>query len=103
MSHVLIHHCTSSWALARAADTYGVAVVLTNQVVAANLDGGGSFMGPTMKAIGGNIMAHACTTRVHVKKGKGDSRVFKIVASPCLAEKDATFSIAVDGVTDAKE
>ena len=38
-------------------------IVVTNQVVAANLDGaGGMFAGPSVKAIGGNIMAHGTTT-----------------------------------------
>lgn len=85
------------------ADEFGVAVVITNQVVAANLDGGSMFAGPSVKPIGGNIMAHATTTRIHVKKGRGETRVAKIVGSPCLAEKDATFAISADGVIDAKE
>ena len=85
------------------ADEYGVAVVITNQVVAANLDGGSMFAGPTVKPIGGNIMAHATTTRIHVKKGRGDTRIARIVGSPCLAERDASFSITQDGVVDAKE
>jgi hypothetical protein len=41
---------------------FGVAVVITNQVTAV-VDGTASFMGPQSKAIGGNIMAHASTTR----------------------------------------
>jgi hypothetical protein len=34
------------------------------QVVAANLEGGAMFAGPNVKPIGGNIMAHATTTRL---------------------------------------
>lgn len=42
---------------------FGVAVVITNQVVS-QVDGGcGMFQGETKKPIGGNIMAHASTTR----------------------------------------
>ena len=48
------------------ADTYGVAVVLTNQV-SANPDG--SAYGDNKIAIGGNIMAHASTTRIKLRKG----------------------------------
>lgn len=77
--------------------------MVTNQVVAANLDGGSMFAGPSVKPIGGNIMAHATTTRIYVKKGRGDTRIAKIISSPCLPEKDATFSISVDGIVDAKE
>lgn len=41
---------------------FGVAVVITNQVVA-QVDGSAIFAGPQIKPIGGNIMAHASTTR----------------------------------------
>ncbi|GLC39242.1 DNA repair protein RAD51 A [Pleodorina starrii] len=92
-------------ALQGIADEYGVAVVVTNQVVAANLDGagGGMFAGPQVKPIGGNIMAHATTTRLSLRKGRGDNRVVKIIASPSLPEREAQFSIAAEGVTDAKD
>ncbi|KAK2989984.1 hypothetical protein RJ640_000260 [Escallonia rubra] len=43
-------------------DKFGVAVVITNQVVA-QVDGSALFAGPQIKPIGGNIMAHASTTR----------------------------------------
>ena len=49
--------------LLRLADEFGVAVVITNQVVAC-VDG--AMFGPTSKPIGGNIMAHASTTRYHL-------------------------------------
>lgn len=39
-----------------------MAVVITNQVVA-QVDGSAMFAGPQVKPIGGNIMAHASTTR----------------------------------------
>lgn len=90
-------------ALQRLADEFGCAVLVTNQVVQANLDGGSMFAGPTVKPIGGNIMAHATTTRIHVKKGRGETRIAKIIASPCLPEADATFGIGNSGVGDAKE
>jgi DNA repair protein RAD51 len=89
--------------LQRLADEFGCAVVVTNQVVAANLDGGAMFAGPSVKPIGGNIMAHASTTRLWLKKGRGDTRMAKIVASPSLPERDATFAIGADGITDAKD
>lgn len=41
-----------------------MAVVITNQVVA-QVDGGAMFMADAKKPIGGNIMAHASTTRYH--------------------------------------
>ena len=41
---------------------FGVAVVITNQVVA-QVDGASMFTADPKKPIGGNIMAHASTTR----------------------------------------
>jgi DNA repair protein RAD51 len=73
------------------------------QVVASGLDGGAMFAGPQMKPIGGNIMAHASTTRLWLKKGRGENRVVKIVSSPSLPEREATFGIAAEGVCDAKD
>ncbi|RAL43671.1 hypothetical protein DM860_017527 [Cuscuta australis] len=48
--------------LQKLADEFGVAVVITNQVVS-QVDGSAMFAGPQIKPIGGNIMAHASTTR----------------------------------------
>merc|ERR1712000_543793 len=85
--------------LLRACDEYGVAVVITNQVVA-QVDGGSMFADPR-KPIGGNIMAHASTTRLYMKKGRGESRICKIYDSPCLPSSEATFAITASGITDA--
>lgn len=50
--------------LQRLADEYGVAVVVTNQVVSTPSEGGGGGgMAVPAKPIGGNIVAHASTTR----------------------------------------
>lgn len=90
--------------LQRLADEYGCAVVVTNQVVQANLDGGaGMFAGPQTKPIGGNIMAHATTCRVALRKGRGETRMAKIIASPSLPEAEACFAISNEGITDAKD
>ena len=89
--------------LQRLADEFGVAVVVTNQVVAANLDGASMFAGPSVKPIGGNIMPHATPTRLWFKKGRGENRVVKIISSPCLPERDAQFSITENGVGDAND
>ena len=86
--------------LLRLADEFGIAVVITNQVVA-NVDST-AFSEPR-KPIGGNIIAHASTTRLYMKKGKGDNRICKIYDSPCLPESEATFSINDNGIQDAKE
>ncbi len=86
--------------LQRLADEFGVAVVITNQVVA-QVDGNAGMFNPDpKKPIGGNIIAHASTTRLSLRKGKGDQRVCKIYDSPCLPESDAIFAILADGIGD---
>lgn len=88
--------------LQRIADEFGVAVVITNQVVA-QVDGAAMFQADPKKPIGGNIMAHASTTRLSFRKGRGDSRVVKIYDSPSLPESECTFAISAEGIIDAKE
>jgi DNA repair protein RAD51 len=84
------------------ADEFGIAVVVTNQVVAV-VDGSAMFSADPKKPIGGNIMAHACTTRLKFRKGKGTNRICSVYDSPRLPEKDASFSICPDGIADAKD
>ena len=88
--------------LLRLADEFGVGVVLTNQVVA-QVDGAAMFAADPKKPIGGNIMAHASTTRLYFRKGRGEQRICKIYDSPCLPESEAIFAINADGIGDAKE
>lgn len=89
--------------LLRIADEHGVAVVITNQVVA-QVDGAASmFGGDQKKPIGGHILAHSSTTRLYLRKGRGETRICKIYDSPCLPENEATFAIYADGVSDVKE
>lgn len=82
---------------------FGIAVVITNQVVA-QVDGSAMF-NPEMqkKPIGGNIMAHASTTRLFLRKGRAETRICKIYDSPNLPEAECTFAINQDGIGDVKE
>lgn len=88
-------------ALLRIADEFGVAILITNQVVA-QVDGGAMFMSNPKKPIGGNIIAHASTTRLSLRKGRGNTRICKIYDSPCLPEAEAMFAITEDGIGDAE-
>jgi DNA repair protein RAD51 len=88
--------------LQRIADEFGVAVVITNQVVA-QVDGSAMFAGDSKKPIGGHIMAHASTTRLSLRKGRNESRVCKIYDSPCLAEGEAVYCITNGGIDDYKD
>lgn len=89
--------------LLRLTDEFGVAVLITNQVVASVDASGPMYQADPKKPIGGNIIAHASTTRLYLRKGRGDSRICKIYDSPCLPESEATFSINTDGIGDEKE
>eukprot|EP00605_Chrysophyceae_sp_TOSAG23-4_P000547 GSChrysophyteH1.ASY1.ANO1.616.1 assembled CDS len=50
--------------------------------------------------VGGHVLAHASTTRVFLKKGKGEQRIAKIYDSPLMPEAEATFQITPGGVAD---
>lgn len=74
------------------------------------------------KPVGGNILAHASTTRyvsriwclvsdlilsfvsrVQLRKGRGTNRQAKIYDSPCLPESESTFAILNSGIGDPEE
>jgi meiotic recombination protein DMC1 len=88
--------------LIKLAEEYNVVVYITNQVVA---DPGGAsiFVADPKKPVGGHILAHASTTRLSMRKGRGDQRICKIYDSPSLPETECVFSISEQGVVDAKE
>lgn len=98
-----MHLCRFLRCLQRIADTYGVAVVVSNQVVA-KVDNGPSLFNSNEKLpIGGNIMAHASQTRLYLRKGKGESRICKIYDSPSLPEGEAVFAIGEGGIGDYED
>jgi DNA repair protein RAD51 len=61
-----------------------------------------SFVADPKKPIGGNIIGHASTTRLSLRKGRGNERICKIYDSPCLPESEATFALAEGGVCDGE-
>ena len=87
--------------LTRMSAEFGIAVVMTNQVVA-NPDGM-SFAKDSTKPIGGNIIAHASTTRLRMRKGRGENRICTVFDSPTLPEADAQFAVSATGIQDAVE
>ena len=84
------------------AEQFNIAVYLTNQVMA-DPGGGASFVPDPKKPVGGHILAHASTTRLYMRKGRGEQRVCKIFDSPCLPEGEATFQIGIGGIEDPTE
>lgn len=85
--------------LLRLAEVYDIAVVATNQV----LSKPDVLYGETIFPIGGNIVAHSCTTRVFLRKGKGDKRIARVIDSPHIPEIETVFMITGDGIQDPEE
>ncbi len=82
-------------------EQFNVAVFITNQVMS---DPGNTMaFGDNKKPIGGNIMAHSSTTRLSLRKGKGDNRVCKIFDSPLLREDECIFTLSEGGVIDGND
>ncbi|XP_065838426.1 meiotic recombination protein DMC1/LIM15 homolog [Oscarella lobularis] len=88
--------------LQKISEEYNVGVFITNQMTA---DPGAamSFQADPKKPIGGHILAHASTTRISLRKGRGEVRIAKIYDSPDMPENEATFAITNGGIADAKE
>jgi DNA repair protein RadA len=82
--------------LMKVAESNNLAVYVTNQVMS---DPAQLFGDPT-KAIGGNIVGHACTYRMYLRRGKKDSRVAKLIDSPNLPDNETVFMIETNGLRD---
>ena len=86
--------------LIRLDEIYNVAVVYTNQVQAQpdNLFGGFD----SMRAAGGNIMAHASTYRIFLRKA-GHNRIATMLDSPYHAYSQVKFTIGEQGIDDLEK
>jgi len=85
--------------LMKLAETYNLAVYVTNQVMANPAQ---MFGDPTV-AIGGNIVGHASTYRLYLRRGKQGSRVAKLIDSPNLPENEIVYYVNAGGVSDKEE
>jgi len=85
--------------LLRLAEVYEIAVVATNQV----LSKPDVLYGETVFPIGGNIVAHSCTTRIFLRKSKGDKRIARVIDSPHIPEIETVFMIGQDGILDVND
>jgi len=83
-------------------EQFNLVVYLTNQVMA-DPSGGVSFVPDPKKPVGGHVLAHASTTRLFLRKGRGEQRVCKIFDSPCLPESEAIYAIGKGGIEDFNE
>ncbi|KAJ8924919.1 hypothetical protein NQ315_001076 [Exocentrus adspersus] len=87
--------------LQKISEEYNVAVFVTNQITSDF-----SLLSPEPdlpKPVGGNILAHASTTRIALKKGRGNKRIAKIYDSPDLEESEVTYVITNGGIDDPKD
>ncbi len=82
--------------LLRFADMYNAAIVVTNQV-SARPD---ILFGDPTRPIGGNIVAHAATYRVYLRKSKPPKRIARLIDSPNLPEGEAVFSLTGEGIRE---
>ncbi|MUW15183.1 DNA repair and recombination protein RadA [Halorubrum sp. CBA1125] len=80
--------------LMRIGDLYNTAILVTNQV-ASNPD---SYFGDPTQAIGGNILGHASTFRIYLRKSKGDKRIVRLVDAPNLADGEAVMRVQGEGL-----
>lgn len=82
--------------LQRLADNHNLAVYMTNQV----MDDPGMLFGDPTKPIGGNVIAHASTYRLYLRKSKDDKRIARLVDSPNLPEGECVFRVKKEGICD---
>lgn len=82
--------------LMKLAEQCNIAVYVTNQVMA----NPAMMFGDPTTAVGGNIVGHASTYRIYLRRGKKDSRVAKLIDSPNLPDNETIFFLTTDGLKD---
>lgn len=85
--------------LLRVAEAFNLSVVLTNQVQAKP----DVSYGDPNKPAGGHVMAHACTHRVYLRKGRANTRLVQVIDSPYLPEEKIRVAITEAGIVDSEE
>jgi hypothetical protein len=83
------------------AEEFKVAVVVTNQVQA--VPDSMSIGGPIVKACGGPIMAHSTTTKLFLRKARGQQKKASLTHSPFMPPGDCLISISAAGIVDVSE
>jgi DNA repair protein RadA len=82
--------------LMKIAESYNLAVYVTNQV----MSNPAMMFGDPTTAVGGNIVAHASTYRMYLRRSKKDTRVAKLIDSPNLPDNETVFQVETDGLHD---
>lgn len=83
-------------ALQKLADTYNVAIYLTNQVMARP----DMMFGDPTTHVGGNIVGHMSTFRLYLRKSKANTRIARLIDSPNMPEGEAVFTLTESGISD---
>ena len=78
------------------ADKHNLAVYITNQV----MDNPGILFGDPTTPIGGNIIAHAATLRLYIRKSKEDKRIIRLVDSPNMPDGECIIRVTSAGIKD---
>jgi len=85
--------------LMKMGEQHNVAIYVTNQVMA----NPAMMFGDPTTAVGGNIVAHASTYRMYLRRGKQGSRVAKLIDSPNLPDNETVFFLTEKGIKDEEE
>lgn len=84
--------------LVRIAEIYNVAVIVTNQVQSTP----DTFFGDPTKPAGGNVIGHASTYRIYLRKA-GNDRIARIIDSPYHPYEDIRFTVNEKGIDDTDQ
>ncbi|MCK4552997.1 DNA repair and recombination protein RadA [Candidatus Pacearchaeota archaeon] len=82
--------------LMKLAEQHNLAIYVTNQVMA----NPAQMFGDPTTPIGGNILGHASTFRLYLRRGKQGSRVAKLIDSPNLPDNECVFFVTDKGVVE---
>jgi len=82
--------------LMKIAETYNLAIYVTNQVMA----NPAMMFGDPTTPVGGHIVAHFSTYRLYFRRGRKDSRVAKLIDSPNLPDNETIFFLTQAGIRD---
>ena len=88
--------------LVRLTEVYNIAIVVTNQVQSMPDNSFGNSSFDPVRLAGGNIMAHASTYRIFLKKA-GRNRIAIMLDSPSHAYSQVKFAISEIGIQDVEE
>lgn len=55
------------------------------------------------KPVGGHIIAHASTTRLYLRKARGETQICRVYGLPSIRETEATFAIKTVGIADVED